>query len=127
MIKKLSITIPEWVYNEYLSDIKSNRSAFIVDMLVKGIKLETGEIKETQSKVAKLSQEIRNKEEENKKLKLTIENYKSKYDKKLQSELKEYGVTTKEELEEKKEQLEKTKSFLKSLRAASVLSWNNKK
>lgn len=72
MAKRLSITISDWVYQQYLSDIKSNRSKFIEEMMVKGIEQEIGDYDIRKGKLSTLVQELRNKEEQINKLSLLI-------------------------------------------------------
>jgi hypothetical protein len=78
MTKKFCISISNWVYQEYLSNIKSNRSKFIEEMMVKGIQQETGEFEITKGKLSTLIQELRNKDEEIKKLNLLLGSLKKK-------------------------------------------------
>lgn len=70
MSKRLSITISNWVYEQYLADIKSNRSKFIEEMMVKGIEQEIGDVEVTKGKLSTLIQELRNKDDQINKLNL---------------------------------------------------------
>jgi hypothetical protein len=72
MTKKFCISISDWVYTEYLANIKSNRSKFIEEMMIKGVQQETGEFEVTKGKLSTLIQEIRNKDQEIKKLNLML-------------------------------------------------------
>lgn len=82
MSKKLSITIRDHVWNEYLANFQGNRSSFIEEMLIKGIKFDLGEYENSSGKQLKLLQEMKVKEEEINKLKLKISNLESKIDRK---------------------------------------------
>jgi septal ring factor EnvC (AmiA/AmiB activator) len=78
MTKKFCISISDWVFQEYLGNIRSNRSKFIEEMMVKGIQQETGEFEVTKGKLTALIQELRNKDEEIKKLNFVVGSLKKK-------------------------------------------------
>lgn len=82
MSKRITITIRDHIYNEYLANYKGNRSSFIEEMLVKGIKLELGDYENSSAKQVKLLQEMKVKEEEINKLKLHISSLQQKIDRK---------------------------------------------
>ena len=80
--KKLTITIPTWIYNKYLKEVTENRSAFIVEMFVGGITKELGENETNANKQIELINKIREKDEEISKIKLQLLNLQSKIDRK---------------------------------------------
>lgn len=79
MSKIICVSLTNWVYEQYLSEIKSNRSKFIEEMIVKGIQQELGEGEISKSKSYSMIQELRNKDEEIKKLNLQLGKMKKKY------------------------------------------------
>lgn len=76
--KRVTITIPDWIYQKYISGIESNKSSFIVEMFVKGATTEIGETQTDVARQIELVKELRNKDEELKRLKLQIASLKSK-------------------------------------------------
>jgi len=64
MSKILSITVPEWIYDSYLSNLK-NRSAFITEMIIKGVQVEDNTLQNTQMKILSLNKELLNLTEKN--------------------------------------------------------------
>ena len=68
----------DWVYEQYLSGLKSNRSKYIEEMLVKGVTSEMGELENIRTKQIEILKELRSKEEENKKLQLLVGSLKQK-------------------------------------------------
>ena len=72
LTKIFSISLPDYVFNKYVIDVKGNRSKFIEEMLVRGIEAESGEIKEFKTKYLELIKEIRDKSEENRQLRAKL-------------------------------------------------------
>jgi hypothetical protein len=77
MAKQITITVRNYVYDKYLSEYKGNKSAFIEEMLVRGIEAETSEKKDISSKYLQVLRENRELIEENNELKRQIGKYKS--------------------------------------------------
>lgn len=67
MVKKLSISIADWIYHSYLKDTP-NRSRYIEEMLVKGTELDVGEFETQKQKLIIAQKEIRDRDEEIKRL-----------------------------------------------------------
>jgi hypothetical protein len=79
MAKIICVSLSNWVFEQYLSEIKNNRSKFIEEMIVKGIQQELGEGEISKSKSYSMLQELRNKDEEIKKLTLQLGNIKKRF------------------------------------------------
>lgn len=61
-MKRLSISLSNYVYEMYLQGLNVNRSKFIEEMLIKGINSELGEYKGIQVKLIEANKELLNKE-----------------------------------------------------------------
>lgn len=72
MTKQITITISDHVYDTYLSEITKNRSQYIEKLIMMGAESEIGQDSSVKSRMLKLLQESRNKEEEIKRLKAEI-------------------------------------------------------
>jgi uncharacterized protein YlxW (UPF0749 family) len=68
----------DWVFDKYLSEIHTNRSKFVEEMIVQGIESITGGRDRDKSKMASLVQELRNRQEEIARLKLENAGLKNK-------------------------------------------------
>jgi hypothetical protein len=66
--KKFSVSWPQWVFDQYLSDIKSNKSAFIVDNFVAGCEAKLTGNNSSKSQMLQLMQKVKSLEENNKQL-----------------------------------------------------------
>lgn len=69
--QRLSISVPKWVHDQYLSGIK-NRSAYLVEMFVKGCEYEIAGGISNKSQLIVLSKESKSKDELIKKQSLEI-------------------------------------------------------
>lgn len=77
MVKRLCITIGDWVWETYLRDVETtNMSRFVEGLIVKGFEADTGDLNQTKQKLIVLQQTLRNKEYEIKHLKKQIGKYK---------------------------------------------------
>jgi len=72
MVKKISISISDHIYEQYLSHITINRSQYIERLIMLGGDLEAGSIDRSKANNLILVQDNRNKDEEIKKLKAEI-------------------------------------------------------
>jgi regulator of replication initiation timing len=79
MSKHLTITISDWVFATYLSNIKINRSQYIEEMIVKGSELNSGDFEIIKQKILRLTQENRELSIEIAQLKKQIGCYKEKF------------------------------------------------
>ena len=113
MTKQISITISDYTYDQYLKDITFNRSAFIEEMLIKGVELTNNVYDETKAKVSQLVIQNKNFSDEIRNLKLQIENYKAKINVQLRKQFEKYNVDNEEDLEKAKakEKEEKREEF----------------
>jgi len=98
LYKQLTITLPMFVYDEYLEGVRSNKSAFVTQMFVKGMKTELGDNEANTARLVKLIQEVKNKDDEIKNLKLQVGSLKQKLNKEPAEETKE-AIAKREELE----------------------------
>lgn len=112
MVKKISISMPEWIYNEYLSEIKSNKSAYLIEMFILGVKETTNDLKIKTSQVSNLLQENRSYKDEIKRLNAILGKYNKKY-----GSVEEKAQREREELEAKR-----VKAFHESLRRSGHLA-----
>lgn len=72
MTKQITITISDYVWDTYLSEVTENRSAFIEGLIQKGSDVDGQAIGSLKQNNTKLLQELQSKNEEIKKLKFTI-------------------------------------------------------
>ena len=73
----MSLSLRTYVYEKYIGPYKGNRSAFIEEMLVRGIEAETSEKKDISSKYLQVLRENRELIEENNELKRQNGRYKA--------------------------------------------------
>ena len=71
MSKIISVTVPDWIYDSYLCNL-TNRSSFIVEMIIKGQDSEFSSKKESERKLMSQEKELNNLREENNILKRRI-------------------------------------------------------
>lgn len=62
MVKRISVSISDWVYDQYLSIHNGNTSKFIEEMLVKGFESDIGETDNYKQKLLKLTKIVREQE-----------------------------------------------------------------
>jgi peptidoglycan hydrolase CwlO-like protein len=72
MTKRISITIPDYIYEKCLSEYKGNKSQYISGLLNKGFEIENDTTDSLRNRNIKLRQEVYNKNEEINKLKIEI-------------------------------------------------------
>lgn len=60
--KRISLSVPNWVYDRYLATLNTNRSNFVIDMMIRGIDSELS--KGSESRAVLVMQELRNKDAE---------------------------------------------------------------
>lgn len=120
--KHLSITVSDYTFNQYLAQIKNNRSAFIEEMIIKGVEQSINSYEDTRAKVVTLIQQLNDKDQEIKKLKFQIEGLRVRTNRKLQTEMKAFNASSVEELEQKKEELHAKEQYHRSLKIAGVLN-----
>jgi regulator of replication initiation timing len=105
MVKIFSISLSDWVFDRYLTDIPQyNRSKRIEELIVKGYEVDSGEINTTKQTIMALTKENRLLQDENKKLKQELGRLKS-----TKQEQKEAEKKAKEE-QQFKEFMAKTKA-----------------
>jgi len=81
-MKKITFTMDDWMYDETLSYINTNKSLYIRDKFYKGFKEDIGEVTKKNEKLTQLFQENKNLIEENHKLKLLVGSLKQKLENK---------------------------------------------
>lgn len=79
MVKIITISIPDYVYNTYLLNYAGNRSKLIEGAMVKGFEVEEGEFEILKQKVIKLTSQLRTYEFEIGQLKKEVTRYKKMY------------------------------------------------
>jgi len=70
--KQITITIADWVFEQYLSHITINRSQYIERLIVLGSDVDSGSLEVIKSKNLSLLQELRNKDDQIKLLNLEV-------------------------------------------------------
>lgn len=85
-VKKFTVSVRKWVFDEYLQQ-KSNRSAFIEEMILKGIESQYSENMNYKSQILTLNNTLREREEEIKKLKANLGRFKHVISPQLQEKL----------------------------------------
>ena len=75
--KQITITFSKWVYDQYLTGYEGNRSKLIEEMFVKGMENEQTPTKNYKIKILAYLKDVRDKNEEIRKLKAEIGRLKS--------------------------------------------------
>lgn len=76
MVKKISFSCPDFVYDTYLNEIEGNRSELICKYIILGAEAEIGERKSLKSKYLSLLQKYNNLQDKHKKQALVLSKYK---------------------------------------------------
>jgi hypothetical protein len=120
MTKRISISIPDYLYDSYLSEfVGKNLSVHIQKLIVMGSDAMIENQDTTKSKLIKLTNENQILYDEVRKLKLQIDNFKGKMNRKLQ----EYdGIETMEQYNDFKDKETKAKAFIRSLQLGGALN-----
>lgn len=89
MVKKISISISEQVYNQYVSSITKNRSRYIENLIIEGSNSLTADISVTKKQLQQANNKIRELEDDIQKLKFELNKQKeAKNNKKAERERK---------------------------------------
>ena len=78
MSKRLTITMPDWVYEKYLSQVAINKSQYITGHFVQGVEYSCGEIETTKQRLLESLKEVRSKEDQLVRMKKELTLLKSK-------------------------------------------------
>jgi DNA-binding protein H-NS len=104
---KMSISVRQYVYDKYLAGVSGNKSAYIEEMLVRGIEAETAELSDIKTKYIELNKEHKTLISEVAQLKKELGRYKN---------LKQFNGMTPEE----HQRIEKLTAFSKGLKNAQL-------
>lgn len=80
-VKKIGLSISDYVYGKYLLNFSGNRSKFIESMFVRGIEAELSEVQNNSVKLIDAFKRIRELEDKNSQLVQQLESLKKKYSK----------------------------------------------
>lgn len=101
MVKKLSITISNKTYKDYIQNYKGNKSEFIEENFLIGVETQTSELPQYKTQLLNLKKE-------NRQLIVELNKYKSKSEES-------------EENKEKKNALKKRVAFVKGIKNAGMI------
>lgn len=102
MIRKICLSVPEWFFNQYLEP-ESNRSAFVVEMVTKGVSVTLNDKARLEKSNIQLLHDLRAKEAEFNKLKHDFELVKAR-------------VMTQEKRKQEKSNAKRMKAYNKSMK-----------
>lgn len=63
MVKRITISLSEWVYDQYIGHFAGNKSKYIEELIVKGFESEIGEKENIKMKLMTLLKELKNKDD----------------------------------------------------------------
>lgn len=78
MVKRITVSFPDYVHDKYFANIQGNKSKFVEEHFILGVEANAGEFKDYKIKHIEALKEIRNKEEEIRNLKLKLGRYESR-------------------------------------------------
>lgn len=114
IVKKLSITISDKTYRDFVQGFKGNKSNLIEDNFLVGIETKTSELSNFKMKIIQLQTDIRNLQDTINKQERIINTYKTKFN------TKDQRAQVKLQEEEKQKKIKKKIAFLRAVRNAGL-------
>ena len=75
MVKRLSVSVDDWIWDRFFIDYKGNRSSFLIKYFIRGIELEDSDVETIKKKLIQIQQENINLRNENRELKNKLERF----------------------------------------------------